>query len=336
MASDAVGEPLDVRARPSTDPAGAWDAFAQRCDASFRCSHRGTAAWQFESHWFHRLHRFELYLDTPAGERKVGQCAVGTGRRYRLFSDAVQLLPEHGDLWAAAMTAVLERLGPGTYVYGSPWSLEVPREGMLARIPGVAIEDVAATSLDVIDLGRWASFEEYTRAVSTNVRRNAKKAVNTYPGLAIVDGEGWRGIRRYVAAMALRRNLFQRKGVERSTVLMALRSVARLFSMGHHSRLAYLVDGDALLAYHLGIAFGRDWSYLEGASRSDGAGVAWHLLMQMVERAYLRSGGRGRFIMGSDDGTQQGQAAWEGLRRSRQQCCATPFPTSVVRFRYGG
>jgi hypothetical protein len=332
--ADADDVPATVRVERSTASAAEWDAFAQRCDASFRCSYRGTQMWQYESHWLHRLHRLDLYRVAPGGDRKVGQCAVGVGRRQSVFSDGVQLLPGEGALWTAAITSVLDRLGPATYVYGSPWSLEVPREAALGGLPRVTVDHVAATSLDVIDFERWGSFDVYLRSVSQNVRRNIKKARATYPDLAIAGGGGIAGVRRYFGALALRRAMFRRKGVERATSLMALRSAARLFALGRHCRLAYLVNGDDLLAYHMGIAFGRDWSYMEGASRSDAVGASWHLLVTVIERAYAQSQGRGRFIMGSDDGTQAGVEAWEGLRRSRRQCCATSFPTSVVRFTY--
>ncbi len=323
-----------VVARRSSAPATEWDGFAQRCQASFRCSHRGSRAWQFAHHFFHRMCRLDLCVDGTRGPIKVGQCAVGIGRRRSVFSDGLHLLPEHAHLWSSAMSAALARLGPATYLYGSPWSLEVPRETALSRLAGVRVDGVESTTVDAIDFSRWATFDGYRRAVSENVRRNAKKAAVNYPGLVIVEGGGGiGGARRYLASVGLRRAMFRRKGLDRSTLLMAIRSAARLWSVGRHGRLAYLTDGGELLAFHMGIGFGRDWSYLEGAARPDAVGVSWNLHMRLAERVYEQSGGRGRFVMGSDDGSQSGEA-WDGLRRSRLQCCATPFPTSVVTFTY--
>ena len=331
MPSTSVASPT-VHVRPTTATAAAWDGFAQDCHASFRCGHRGTRAWQAE--WPHRLHRLDLFAAGPDGERKVGQCAVGVGRRRRTFADGVQLLPDHAALWPPAVAAVLDHLGPGTYQYGSEWSLEPPRQDGLAGVPGVAVTGVRPTDVDVIDFARWPTLAAYRRAVSENVRRNVKRATAAHPGAVVVDGPGWIGARRYLRAVALRRAMYRRKGVRRSTAGMVARSVARGLGTGPFARSAYLVDGGTLLASYGGVDFGPLACYLEGASRPDNQGASWALLMAIIERAYDRTGGTGRFVMGSDDGTQAGTPAWEGLRRSRRQCCANPVPTSVVRFTY--
>ena len=330
-------DPPRLRVVPSVAPAAAWDDFAQRCRASFRSSYRGGRAWQLEHHGLHRLRRLEVRRATDRGDEQVGQCAVGIGRRDRVFGDALQLLPGHGPLWPAAMAAVLDHLGPGSYVYGSHWSLEPPRESALAGTPGVAVGRVEATAVDAIEFARWPTWADYLRDVSGNVRRNLKRAAATRPELRLVDAAaGWAKYRHYAAAVRLRRALFDRKGVGRSTANMLVRSAVRLFWMRDYTRMAYLLAGDTVVASHVGIGFGPNVYYLEGAAAPRPPGLGWHLLMSRIELAYRQTNGTGTFVLGSDDGTQAGTPAWEGLRRSRRQCCATPTPTSVVRFTFAG
>lgn len=323
-----------VFASESAASSGVWDRFAQRCGASFRCAHSAGAAWQFESHWAFRLRRLDVFQETPAGPKKVGQCAVGVGRRLRIFADGLQVPPEFKTLWPLAMEAVLRKLGPGQYQYGSEWSVEPPRDHALVRLDGVTVDTVSPTQVDVIDLSRWAGFEDYRMSASSNVRRNVRKAEKSYPALRIVDSDGMMRADQFVHSVRLRQSLFRRKGIHRSAVGMAVRSLARLLALRKYNHTAMLFDGRELLASYTGVRFGRQFSYLEGASGDDTRGASWYLLMAMIERAFQESDGNGLFVMGSDDGTQAGDPAWEGLRRSRRQACATSVPTAVVQFRY--
>ena len=323
-----------VWVRASTTSAAEWDAFAQRCGASFRCSYRGAAAWQWEANGWHRLLRLELFDGPGAAGRKVGQCAVGLGRRRHAFADGLQLLPVHGDLWADGLSAVVAHVGPGDYVYGSEWSLEPPRQFTLDLLAGVTVGHVRPACLQVIDFARWDTWESYATAVSANVRRNVRRAAEDVAGLAVVDGVGPKTGRLYLNALALRRAMFRRKGVARPIIPSAARSVGRLLSMRTHTRVSYLLRGGRLASYYVGIHYGGTFCYLEGASAADAGGAGWYLLMATIRRAYEQSGGRGRFVMGSDNDPGPGDDAWEGLRRSRRQCRAEAVPTSVVEFTY--
>ena len=324
-----------IEVSPTTAAAATWDAFAQRCGASFRCAHRATRGWQFERHVLHKLHRLDLFATVGSTRVKIGQCAVGVGRRVGLFCDALQLLPDHADRWPRAMAAVLDRLGPGRYVYGSDWSLERPRELDLAALPGVAVERVEPTAVSVIDFARWPSIDDYRRAVSTNVRRNVRRAERVYADLRVLEPVRLADVRRHLASLAIRRQMYRRKGVSRSTLAMAARSLARAGSTVPFGHAAHLTTdaGRRLLATHVGITFGPHEYYLEGAGRPHDDGASWLLLTTMIERAYARTGGRGTFVMGPDDGTRTGPA-WDGLRRSRAQCAATAVPTSTVTFAF--
>lgn len=324
-----------ILVRRSASSPREWDAFARRCGASFRCGYHAGRAWQFEHHRFFRLRRVDVLAIGPQGmERKVGQCAVGVGRSVAAFADELQMLPDAADRWPDAMSAALAHLGGGSFVYGSEWSLSPPREADLAQIEGVRIDAVAATSVQVIDLARWPTFDAFRMACSANVRRNVKKAEKSHASLALDVRPGLRGVSHFLKSLSLRRNLFRRKGVARSTLGMAARSAARMASLRRYTETVQLSGNGAAIASYVGVNFGNAYCYLEGAADDGGRGASWYLLMAMIERAFADSGGRGRFVMGSDDGTQDGVEAWEGLKRSRRQCCAEPVPTSVVRFTY--
>ena len=108
---DPADERVDVV--PTTATRAQWDAFAQECGSSFWSARRGHRMWQWKFHARYRTRLLDI-LVTRGGERhKVGQCAVGIGRRFRVFSDGLQLRRGYETVWRAAMAGVLAELGPG-------------------------------------------------------------------------------------------------------------------------------------------------------------------------------------------------------------------------------
>ena len=166
----------------------AWDTFAAKCGASFRCAHGALAAWQLSNSMFFRLRLFEIYGGEFGG--KIGQCAVAVSRKQSYFIDGIQLSPGDEALWEASMTAVLGRLGPGRYRYGSPWSIEKAREQGLQLLRNVSVEVVESHVVQGVDFNRWKSWDDYIGAVSNNARRNAKKARIRFPALQIRVNRG--------------------------------------------------------------------------------------------------------------------------------------------------
>ena len=87
---DPADERVDVV--PTTATRDQWDEFAQECGSSFWSARRGHRMWQWKFHARYRTRLLDILLVTRGGERyKVGQCAVGIGRRFRVFSDGLQL-----------------------------------------------------------------------------------------------------------------------------------------------------------------------------------------------------------------------------------------------------
>src|SRR5215475_10748631 len=112
--------------------ADAWDDFAQRCAASYQCTQTYLRVWAIKNRF--RLRLFEVFVQEDGLLQKIGQCAVGVGRAVSVFLGELQLLARYSRFWTRAMTALLGRLGPGRYSYGSTQSMEESREGNLKTI----------------------------------------------------------------------------------------------------------------------------------------------------------------------------------------------------------
>lgn len=308
-----------------------WDRFAQDAGASFRCAYRANAAWQFEFHLLHALKRLEIFEIGPGGTRKIGQCAVGIGRRRRVFADSLQIAPDRLASWPQAMAAVLRHLGRGEYVYGSAWSIEPCRHDELSAISGTDILEFAPTNIDVVDFALWEDFSSYLMATSRNVRRNIAKSAKANQGAHTRFG---RDLDLLFKLQGARISTYSHKNLLQASKTRLLRSLYRSAVLWPLTEFGAIVgDGSALAAYG-GIRFGRNTFYMEGGSRRPNHGAAWRLLMEAIERAWQISDGRGLFVMGSDDRTQVGDSAWDGLAHSRRQCRIRCIETSTLRFRY--
>lgn len=331
--SGLTGETL-VRVKRSEVSAEQWDDFAKLCDASFRCSFAGARLWQFEHDPLCRIERLDIYLALNPTPIKIGQCAVGIGRRSTVFTDTIQILPAFDSYFQQSMQAVLLHLGPGQYKYGSEWTIAPCRVREVTSIEGVT--GVSAREVDVfaIDFTRWSDFESYFQAVSTNAKRNINKARKTYESLTVEEKTKVGVFLNILPLQRLRHRLFVKKGVKSSIVTLFLRSAFRTLATSRYSSSARLADGSATLARFLQITFGRNSFYMEAAAESDHPYASAYLLREMVKRAYEQSGGLGRFVMGPDDHGQSGTPSWDGLVRSRLQWNASAHPTSVFEFTY--
>jgi hypothetical protein len=98
----------------------------------------------------------------------------------------------------------------------------------------------------------------------------------------------------------------------------------------HAVSAVVLLDGRALAGF-AGIEFGDQTYYMLGGSSGDNGGGAWLLMLTMIRRAYDRTGGAGKFLMGAVRSSEPG---WENLSRSREQCRVVEFPSSTVTFTY--
>ena len=307
----------------------AWDTFAAKCGASFRCAHGALAAWQLSDSMFFRLRLFEIYGGEFGG--KIGQCAVAVSRRQSYFIDGIQLSPGDEALWEASMTAVLGRLGPGRYRYGSPWSIEKAREQSLQLLRNVSVEVVESHVVQGVDFNRWKSWDDYFGAVSNNARRNAKKARIRFPALQIWVNRGLSTLRHALAITNLHFRTSARKACKTPRAVIVARFMARSLVMGKYAMTAIATTEGVDLAAISGVQFGQHWYYLTGGSEVDNGGAAWHLMLAVIRDVYDRTSGTGKCLMGP---VRQLDAGWENLARSRTQCRVSEFPSSTVTFSY--
>jgi hypothetical protein len=331
---DAASERLAINVCQSAISADNWDDFAKSCDASFRCSYAGTHLWQFEHDIFSRVERLELFFQSGSDPIKIGQCAVGIGRSRMVFSDTIQILPEFEQLWSDCMEAILRHLGPGLYQYGSEWTIAPCRAQATASLSGVAGLRSRFVDVQAIDFTRWSDFATYYQSVSTNARRNIKKAEKTYDQLAFREQTGSSVFIDLLPLQILRHRLFGRKGIKSSLTALIFRSTIRTLATSRYSVSVSLTHNSQTIARYLGINFGRNCFYMESAAEHEHPYAASYLLKEMIGRSYTGSAGRGHFVMGPDDHQQRGQPAWDGLVRSRQQWNVSSFPTSVITFQY--
>ena len=310
----------------------AWNEFAQQCSASFRCSYDALALWQRSCQMMSRLRLLEIHAADL--ECKIGQCAVAVGIGHIALIDGLQLLPEYAWLWEAAVSAVLEELGPGRYSYGSQWNLEPRREDRIACLPNVHVEQVTPVVLQAVDFERWDSWDSYFHQVSDNARRNARRARKLYPDLSIRVRASWATVLDVPEVVRLHVRMMRRKGIKTSVPATVLRLLLRLIYLGRHAVSAAIVSpSHGTLAVFSGVEFGINSYYLTGGSRAENGGAAWCLLLAILRRTHERTGGKGKFLMGC---VQEGSLGWPDLLRSRAQCRVSEFQTSIVSFFYHG
>jgi hypothetical protein len=271
---------------------------------------------------------FEFY---QSGQ-KVGQCAVGVTASERTFLDGLALKPDTDLAWLNCMAAVLARLGPGQYRYGWHLTLEHGREGDLESLPGVTVESVSPFTVQAVDFRRWANWDEYWASTSSNTRRNAKRGEKAE--LKVAVRTGFSCLLNVVAIARLRSVMYERKGIEFDRLRTVAAYVGGHITAPQYRLAAIASEGKQPLAGFIGYEFGTHTYYLAGGSRGSNNGAAWYLQKQMLQRAWERSEGCAKFILGYVDYAIHDESVGGGLLRSRRSVNASDHETSIVTFRY--
>jgi hypothetical protein len=308
-----------------------WDSFAMACEASYRGLHAWIKFRQLRSHIFFRDIRYGIFLLGEGGaQTKIGQFAIGIGPRNRIFADGLQLLPEYTGLWVPCMQAVLNKLGPGQYLYGSDWSLEPPRENQLAALQGVTVTHVDRHMVEAVDLARWGSWSEYERSISTNVRRNIKKAREKYENTYLEIRRGIDALVYTAQIVYSRSKMLSRKMLSLDLAGIVKNHLMRSTCLPDYTYTAILRANGKILATLGGAEVGRHAYYFDGGTnQTDGSG--WLLMMSLIEDFYKRHP-NGRFVMGSSYRDDDQIDGWNSSARYRRDARVSGFPTSVVTF----
>lgn len=336
MTQDGGASPVAVTARrcaPWSTVGRDWDELAERWGGSYRGARGHERVWTLKRFPRARLRLFDIH----GGPRrdKIGQCAVALHRGGGRFLDRLLVESDESGVWEAAMQAVLERLPPGCYSYGWELNLEPPREYSLARLPGVVVEDVRPLTVHAVDFAGWASWEDYHKAISTNVKRNVKKAVAEHPDIVVERRAGAPAIWHVRRLVRLRSQTFARKGLPFRPLPAALSTVTNLLLTGRHTFTALAITGEGSLAAFSGIRFGSRTYYADGGSAPENQGAAWFLLTEQIRAAYDHDP-TGWFVMGYLDQALHEEVVGGGLLRSRRSCRVSELPTSVVSFTWSG
>jgi hypothetical protein len=312
----------------------AWDEFAKQCATSFQCTYAYLRAWAFKNSFRYDLRLFELHVQESGAPQKVGQCAIGVGAAGSVFVGELQLLGGHSRSWTGAMTALLNHLGPGRYRYGSTDSLEKRREEDLGQIGAVRIESVRPVVVEAVDFSRWPTWEDYWHAISSNSRRNARRAEALIPDLSIAVCQGFKAALHLPVLLSLRTAMYKRKGLAFQPWRDGLSDLGMILGCPQYACTAVVWARNRPLAAISAIEFGSHVYYANGGSRPDNGGAAWYLTIALLRRAYERDPKTAKFIMGYVDYATHDEQIGGGLLRFRRSCRVSAYPTSIVCFSY--
>jgi hypothetical protein len=313
-----------------------WDDFAQRCATHYECAYTYLRAWALKNRF--RLRLFEIFMQEDGPPKKIGQCAVGVGRATGFFRGELQLLTSHSRFWTSAMTALLSHLGPGHYSYGSYESTEKSREEDLKQISAVTIESVRPLVVHAVDFSRWPTWDDYWRAISSNSRRNARRAELLIPDLSIAIRRGHQAALDVPTLLSLRAATYRRKGLAFEPWRAGLSGLGMILTCPQYVLTAVVSGQKRALAAIFAVQFGPHVYYANGGSQPDNDGAAWYLTLSMLRRTYEQNPRTGKFIMGCTgclEQTTHDEKISGGLLRFRQSCRVSAYPTSVVSFSYG-
>ena len=308
-----------------------WDRFAEQHRASYRLSTSHLRPWALKRALRARVRLFEVYREGPGGAERVAQCAVGSSSGRHVFLD--RLVVADDEPWSEIMGSVLQALGAGSCQYGWVLSMDPPREEELRAIPGVRVTDVRELLVDRIDFSDWPNWDEYWRAISTNVRRNVKKATGEIDGLRLEVRTGRSALRQVPAIVRLRAAMYRRKNLPFRPASATVSAVANILSCSQYALTALATSTAGPLAAFNGMTFAGDTYYAEGGSESSNHGASWYLMTQMVERAYTAHPS-GSFIMGYMEPSLHDEEVGGGLLRSRRSLRARSHPGSIVTFQW--
>ena len=226
-------------------------------------------------------------------------------------------------------------MGPGHYAYGSTESIEKSREVDLKQISAVTIESVRPLVVHAVDFSRWPTWDDYWRAISSNSRRNARRAELLIPDLSIAIHQGYQAALDIPTLQRLRAAMYRRKGLAFGSWRAGLSGLGMILTCPQYVFTAVVSGQNRALGAIFGVEFGPHVYYANGGSQPDNGGAAWYLTLAILRRTYERNPTTAKFIMGYVDYAIHEENIGGGLLRFRRSCRVSDYPTSVVRFSYG-
>ena len=321
--------PMVARRRTVISLGQHWENFAKAARATWRA-----APDQIRYAALARAARLQIspveFFADNSGMDKLGQCCLVKSKADTSFLAGLQLQP--GVSWRECMTALLRSSPPGTYVYDDRWSIAPSRAPELARIPGVTLKTVTDITVHAIDLASFPNWDCYHKEISTNIKRNIKKAEKTFPDLQIATWRGRSAVLKLGTLLHLRKLTFERKGITYNPLREAVRKFSNFTLAASNLVVSIASAGGQDLAFICGYDFGDMFYYFEGGSIEDSSGASWKLLVESVKDLYGRAP-KGFYVIGYLD---EGAPAFarEGLMRQRTSMRKSDFPSAIVTFDY--
>jgi hypothetical protein len=321
---------LEVRERSAWKVATTeWDEFACRVlSSSFIGSFQTIAFFRLT----HRVIVFELFTPSVGGyTRKIGQCALAVGFRQKRFLESIQILPEFAHLKLAFLDHVIERMGKGSYRYGSHWNIEdidVAEHLMKTR----KVTWYLPFNVDYVDFTQWADYERYIKSVSSNVKRDFTKAESLGPALQLVVAQGFSGIKYVPALTKLRRAVISDKHRhEFSFVRSFVEVVSRIAIYRKSSSVAIVFHEGEPISSFFGISFGDRLYYLTGGTIPNKLGTGSFLFLSLIKDWYRHFPG-GKFVMGFTRGSHSPSEYNEGAFLYRRKLRVTQSSGVEIKF----
>jgi hypothetical protein len=243
------------------------------------------------------------------------------------------ILADDADVvWVDAMQAVLAHLGPGSYRYGHNWSLEPSRDEELRSLEGVVVELVRPITVHAVENGLWASDTEWLAGISTNVKRNLRRARDAEPPVVTRWRRGRSALLNLRGFVDMRGATMRRLGTPTNRIVEMVRRGLAWMAGPQGLVVGIASAGKQSLAAVAGYEVGPNFYYAMGGSLPDNNGASWTLMVEAILE-WRRKYPAGRFVLGYLDETLEGVQR-DGLLRQRQSVRKSDFPTALVDFVY--
>jgi hypothetical protein len=303
-----------------------WNKFASDCGGSFINSWAVLRLTRF----LNRVLIIRFYCGRSTDQLFIGQCAVSVTREKITFLDRLLLLPEHTDAWADCMDAVIKAFGTRLYCYGSHWNEEPERD--LPRSPLYTVEKTWSREfhVDAVDFSQWEDFSHYRRSISSNIRRDFTKAVNS--GQAVVQiRRGWAALRDLRAVIGVRRHVMAKNSKYLVSLDDAVSHTAKIVAFGRAASIATALFKNQKTALIFCIEFGDRLYYLSGGVLPNDTGQGSLAMLTVMEKWQSRYP-RGRFVMGYATGQDRPEEYTHGALLYRRKLRVTARPGLEYNF----
>ena len=314
-----------------------WDATAIKAGSSYKMSFKYIVQKTYVSFLTSKIMIFEIFLkeENKHKLKKVGQFVIERNKSYYEFIDKLVLLPEYEYLWSDAISAALLLIGRGRYLYGWNWNLEESKIKVLEAIQNVEIISEKKIHISFIDFSRWKNWKDYYREISTNSKRNAKKAELILENISIEYYFGYNLLIKIPDLMNNREKLYRNKSLPFDKIRLFFSYVSRVIIHKNNAYGIFCQSSENVYSSLSGIEFGKAFYFLDGGRSGDSSGASWLLMIKALETFYQKYP-TGKFIMGYVDYDIHDEGKSSGLIRSRMSCRAEEMITSKVLFYFKG